>query len=79
MAKALNIPTFSIFSPWVPKEGWDLFSDEKNVAVHLKDFKPGWFEGKGKKRIREEAKSLYEAFEPLLFEGDLQQFLEQIG
>lgn len=39
MAKALKIPTFTIFSPYLNKHNW--FGNEessKNVAVHLADF-----------------------------------------
>jgi heptosyltransferase-2 len=39
MAKALNIPTFTIFSPGLNKENWNMFEDGKNnVSVHLKDY-----------------------------------------
>src|SRR5690606_9639651 len=40
MAKALEIPTFSLFSPSVDKETWQIFEDEKNISIHLKDLKP---------------------------------------
>lgn len=39
MAKALNIPTFTIFSPYLNKENW--FGDNENdqhTAVHLADY-----------------------------------------
>lgn len=39
MAKALNIPTFTIFSPGLNKENWNMFEDGKNhVSVHLQDY-----------------------------------------
>lgn len=39
MAKALGIPTFAIFCPWVKKEAWSIFEDQKNnVSTHLYDF-----------------------------------------
>lgn len=41
MAKALEIPTFSIFTPSVRKETWQIFENEaKNFSIHLKDLKP---------------------------------------
>lgn len=41
MAKALDVPTFSIFTPSVRKETWQLFENEaKNASIHLKDLKP---------------------------------------
>ncbi|MBJ7879343.1 glycosyltransferase family 9 protein [Gelidibacter salicanalis] len=39
MAKALDIPTFTIFSPGLSKENWNMFEDGKNhVSVHLQDY-----------------------------------------
>lgn len=41
MAKALNVPNFSIFCPWMSKIGWFTFPNKsKNRAVHLADFEP---------------------------------------
>ena len=35
MAKALDIPTFTIFSPWINKNDWNCFEDGKNnISVH---------------------------------------------
>ena len=33
MAKALNVPTFTIFSPWIKKEAWSLFEDDKKKCI----------------------------------------------
>ncbi|WP_290624886.1 glycosyltransferase family 9 protein, partial [Altibacter sp.] len=42
MAKALDIPTFSIFAPWILKEAWNSYEgDGTHRSVHLKDFYPG--------------------------------------
>ena len=39
MAKALNIPTFSIFSPQISKSSWNHGEDDsKNMSVHILDF-----------------------------------------
>ncbi len=39
MAKALDIPTFTIFSPYLPKHNWfGKVETEKHTAVHLTDF-----------------------------------------
>jgi heptosyltransferase II len=62
MAKALNIPTFTIFSPIVPKFDWNMFENETtNISVHLNDyletetnsdkFEPDFFEDKLKKFV----------------------------
>ncbi|TDD98636.1 glycosyltransferase family 9 protein [Flavobacterium cellulosilyticum] len=54
MAKALNIPTFSLFSPCIDKETWQIFEDEKeNVSIHLKDLKPEIYKEFNDKYIKE--------------------------
>jgi heptosyltransferase-2 len=67
MAKALSIPTFTIFAPFVKKNGWNMFENNTtNISVHVDDyvendsvnnaemynqFKPEYFENKLKKFI----------------------------
>lgn len=54
MAKALNIPTFSLFSPSVDKETWQIFENEKeNESIHLKDLKPEIYKQHDAKFIKE--------------------------
>ncbi|MBR9757133.1 MAG: glycosyltransferase family 9 protein [Algicola sp.] len=78
MAKALNIPTFSIFSPWIKKEAWSLFEDGKtNTSVHLKDVKPELYDGKTMKAMKKDVFALYEIFPPELITPQLAQFLNQ--
>jgi len=78
MAKALGIPTFTIFSPWIMKEAWNMFDDGKqNVSIHLKDFKPNLFNGKSKKEVKNKAYTLYEQFPPKFIIPLLKQFLKQ--
>lgn len=75
MAKALNVPTFSIFSPVVDKEGWKMYEDGKNhVSVHLSEFKPDLFNNKSKKYIRKQVKEMYLQFTPSLFGQKLKDF-----
>ncbi|SDB20617.1 heptosyltransferase-2 [Flavobacteriaceae bacterium MAR_2010_188] len=39
MAKALNIPTFSIFNPHLNKRNWfGKFEEKKHTAIHLRDY-----------------------------------------
>lgn len=76
MAKALNIPTFSIFSPWIPKDDWAIFEDPFNKSVHLKDFKPGLFEGKSKNDLKKQSQALYQEFSPELFSQELGDFID---
>lgn len=77
MAKALNIPTFTIFSTWIIKEAWNSFEDSKTVSVHLKDFKPELYQGKSAKAMKNKALVLYEAFTPDLFSTELINYLKE--
>ncbi len=54
MAKALNVPTFSLFSPSVDKETWQIFENEiENESIHLKDLKPEIYKQHDEKFIKE--------------------------
>ena len=78
VAKALNIPTFTIFSPWIMKEAWNMFDDDKkNMSIHLKDVKPELYEGKSLKTMKNNAFSLYEAFPPEFIIPKLKSYLKQ--
>lgn len=79
MAKALDIPTFSIFSPQIKKENWSIYEDgKKNVAVHLKDFHPAEFKDLPKKEIAKKAAAFYELLEPNLIFAKLEAFLQEV-
>lgn len=75
MAKALNIPTFAIFSPWIRKEAWALYEGKKNVAVHLKDYNPEAYNGIDAKK---ENLRLYNLFKPELLRDSYLGFLGQL-
>jgi heptosyltransferase-2 len=76
MAKAMNVPTFAIFSPGVPKENWNMYEDGKtNVSVHLKDYMPELFDEQSNKNIRKNSKELYSLFKPDFFEEKLLNFV----
>ncbi|GAA3598911.1 glycosyltransferase family 9 protein [Flavivirga amylovorans] len=74
MAKALNIKTFAIYSPWIDKATWNLFENDNNVSVHLKDFKPELYT-KAEKHYKKETAELYKKFEPQFFTSKLKAFL----
>ena len=77
MAKALNIPTFAIFSPQIKKENWSIYEDgEQNVSVHLNDFKPELFGEIPKKELLKKAPGFYELLQPNLIFAKLKRFLE---
>ncbi|WP_394907203.1 glycosyltransferase family 9 protein [uncultured Mesonia sp.] len=78
MAKAVNIPSFAIFSPWIRKETWgNNDSDKKHLNVHLKDFKPELFSDKNRKFLRKNQQEYYSKFEPYLLEKKLVQFIQK--
>lgn len=76
MAKALNIKTFAIYSPWIDKASWNLFEDKNNVSVHLKDYKPELYNNP-EKAYKKEALILYQKFTPDLFIDKLKKFLKK--
>lgn len=77
MAKALNKPSFIIFSPWIEKKIWATFEDGiQHKSVHLQEFKPELFEGFSEKEIKNKTPELYQAFQPELFIHSLHSFLE---
>ncbi|MBK0368374.1 glycosyltransferase family 9 protein [Flavobacterium sp. SE-1-e] len=78
MAKALNKPTFTIFSPWIEKKIWSTFEDgKKHISVHLNDDKPELFTNKPEKQLKKEALNLYKEFKPTFFVSKLKTFLHQ--
>lgn len=75
MAKALDIPTFSIFAPWILKEAWNSYENtSKNVSVHLKDFHPELYT-KHPKKYKKRAVSMYHLFDFEYITPVLQRFL----
>lgn len=76
MAKALGIPTFSIYSPWINKMAWHTFERDSNVAVHLSDYQPELIRAKPKAVLKNESPELYKEFKFGLFKNTLNSFLE---
>ena len=81
MAKALYVPTFTIFSPWIKKEAWNMFDDgKKHISVHLKDYDNTSYEGvEHPKVLKSKARALYEDFKPVFFKEELVSFLKQFN
>jgi len=76
MAKALNVPTFSIFSPWVEQAIWETFKHSKyNASVHINDYEPLLIKGKSRKSLKKDAQKLYSKFKPSLFKEKITHFL----
>jgi ADP-heptose:LPS heptosyltransferase len=81
IAKALNKPTFTIFSPYVKKEHWASFEDGKfHHSVHIIDFKPELLEintFEQRKEIEKDPQYLYKELTPELILPELDKFLNQ--
>lgn len=78
MAKALDKPSFTIFSPMIQKEGWNSFEDgKKYISVHLNDYLPKLFENISKKELKNKNEQLYLNFKPELFKDLLLHFLKE--
>lgn len=76
MAKALNKPSFVIFSPFIKKENWSTFEDGyNNIAVHLNDFLPELIGTNSRKKLKENSLKLYKLLKPELFLKKLTHFL----
>lgn len=76
MAKALDVPSFAIFSPGVPKENWNMYENgTTNISVHLKDYHPELFDKYSNKEVKQKTKELYNLFQPAYFEEKLLNFI----
>lgn len=76
MSKALGIPNFSIFSPWISKKAWLTFNENSsNQAVHLSDFNPEILNIPKKER-KKNAPEFYKSFKPDFFKVQLRSFIE---
>ncbi|MBS7253141.1 glycosyltransferase family 9 protein [Flavobacterium branchiicola] len=78
MAKALEIPTFSIFTPSVRKETWQLFENEaKNASIHLKDLKPEIYEQHTEQYIKEHTFEYYAEYPLELMLEKLEAYFQE--
>ena len=79
IAKALQKPTFTMFSPYVLKSHWASFEDGiKHTSIHLLDVHPELFSThrEERKKIEQNPRFLYEQLTPELILPQLKQFLE---
>jgi ADP-heptose:LPS heptosyltransferase len=81
IAKALNKPTFTIFSPYVHKSHWASFEDGHfHRSVHLKELKPELFEDYSREKRKEMEKNpteLYRQLTPEMILPELDAFLKE--
>ena len=77
MAKALNKPSFIIFSPWIEKQMWSTFEDGKlHDSVHLLDYQPHLIEEKTKKQLKDNSIALYTNLKPSYSKSKLSLFID---
>lgn len=80
MAKALNIPTFTIFAPWINKTSWNILEETGfHDVVHLSDFYPDLYQNKHPKNFKKQAYEWYELLKPSLFKSKLNAFLSRLN
>ncbi len=71
MAKALNVPTFTIFAPQIKKNDWNMFENgTTNVSVHISDYQK--FEISKKNT---DLQVIYQQFKPEFFSDLLRKFI----
>lgn len=71
IAKALDIPTFTIFSPFILKNDWNMFENKTtNISVHISDYYPNLKLEKSKNDV-----NIYKLLKPELFNNLLHLFL----
>lgn len=79
MAKALNIKTFTLFSPWINKSSWNMKDDnELHVSVHLLDYYPEIYNNEHPKKFKNQSIELYQRLVPNLYKEKLQKFVASI-
>jgi heptosyltransferase-2 len=77
LAKALDKPSFIIFSPWIEKKIWATFEDgKKHLSIHLNDILPDLINNKTEKELKENSLQLYEKFEPKFVIEKITPFLD---
>ncbi len=79
IAKALNKPTFTIFSPYVMKDHWASFEDgKKHASIHLMEEKPELYNEnsvENRRKIEADPSFMYKQLTPDLIIPKLEQFL----
>lgn len=76
MAKALQVPTFTIFSPWINPIAWASFEEgEKNRSIHLKDVKGELYSNNSFKELKAQYESFYNQLDEVEVTKALNKFL----
>ena len=79
IAKALDKPTFTIYSPYINKDHWSSFEDsDKHDSIHLLEEKPGLFDSftlDERRKIEADPNTLYKKLTPEMILDKLKPFL----
>jgi heptosyltransferase-2 len=80
IAKALDKPTFTIYSPYITKNHWNCFEDGKmHDSIHLFENDPEYYDSlsrEQKKKIEKNPETLYRKLTPELILAKLLPYLE---
>lgn len=80
ITKALDKPTFTIYSPYIEKDDWNSFEDGvTHESIHLIEVKPQLFEEftrESRKTIEEDPEAMYRELTPDLILDKLTPFLD---
>lgn len=80
MAKALNKPSYIIFSPWIEKKVWATFEDDVfHKSTHLKDHLPKLFSNQNESTLKKNSIPLYQHFKPEFIKDDLISFIQNLS
>ncbi len=78
IAKAIDVPSFTIFSPWIIKKDWNMFEDGiEHDSIHLIDVKPELYGNTSPKNMKDKALDLYKEFSSELIIPKLRNYLIQ--
>jgi heptosyltransferase-2 len=76
MGKAFELPTFSIFSPWILKSAWNSYeASGDNRSVHLADLHPDLYR-QNPKKYKKQAASYYIKLDPEFVIKNMMTFLD---
>lgn len=79
MAKALQVPTFTVFAPWINKHSWNILEETGfHDAIHLVDYYPELYQKKHPKNFKEKSLEWYKKLKPELYEVQLISFLKKL-
>ena len=81
ITKALNVPTFTIYSPYINKESWCSFEDgDAHHSIHLLEEQPDLFKTftqEETRKIEKNPEALYHKLTPQMILKKLSPFLEK--